>query len=219
MPKLFALLALLIGIAGLAIDAWMIFPSLMTVSAGNPVARSFPDAFVNFWTYFTHLTNLGLVLVYAAVLTGWRWLGWFRQPRTQALMAGFITLVMVFYHFMLAPYYQMEGALAVATVLLHYVAPIAYLVWWLAFAGHGTLKFSDIPMMWIPGLVYVAWVLIRGALWAREYPYDILNPDKFGYGGVAIGVGIIFVAVTIFCAVLVFLDRLLGRRDEARSPT
>jgi len=213
--KPFAVLALLLGLAGLVIDAWSIFPSLLTVSAANPVARSFPDAFVNFWTYFTHLTNLGLVLVYLSEFTRWRWLGWFRQPITQALIAGFITLVMVFYHFMLAPYYRMEGALAVATVILHYVTPIAYLVWWTAFARHGTLRFRDIPLMWIPGLVYVAWVLVRGGLWAREYPYDILNPDKLGYGGVAIGVGIIFFAVTLFCAILVWLDGVLGRGKTA----
>lgn len=211
MRKLYAALALLVGLTGLVIDGWMIFPSVMSVSPGNPVARSLPDALVYFWTYFTHLTNLGLVLVYVAELSGWAWLGWFRRPNTQALMAGFITLVMIFYHFMLAPYYQMEGALAVATFLLHYVTPIAYLVWWAAFAPHGTLKFRDIPWMLVPGLIYVAWVLVRG-LWAREYPYDILDAGKFGYGGVAIGVVIIFLAVTLFCLVLVWLDGLLGRR-------
>lgn len=214
MSKLFALLALLIGVVGIAINAASMFPSMMTVSETNPVARSFPDVFLYFWTYFTHLTNLGLILVYLGELTSWRWLGWLRQPRTQALMAGFITLVMVFYHFMLAPYYQLEGGLAVASYMLHYATPIAYLVWWAVFARHGSLKFRDIPVMWIPGLVYVAWVLLRG-LWAREYPYDILNPDKMGYGGVAIGVGIIFVAVTLFCAVLVWLDGLLGRGKTA----
>lgn len=207
---LLAALAMLVGIVGLAIDGWMIFPSVMTVSALNPVARSLPDALVYFWTYFTHLTNLGLVLVYLGEITGWHWLGWFRRPNTQALMASFITLVMLFYHFMLAPYYQMEGGLLVAAILLHYVAPIAYLAWWAAFAKHGSLRFRDIPLMWVPGLIYVAWVLIRG-LWAHEYPYDILNPDKFGYGGVAIGVGVIFVAVTVFCCVLVFVDRQLGK--------
>jgi hypothetical protein len=215
--KLFALLALLIGVAGLAIDAWMIFPAMMIAAPANAVARSLPDTFVYFWTYFTHLTNLGLVLVYLSELTGWRWLGWFRHARTQASMASFITLVMVFYHFMLAPYYQMEGALAVATYLLHYVTPIAYLIWWAAFARHGTLKYRDVPVMWIPGLAYVGWVLVRGALWAHEYPYDILNPDKFGYGGVAIGVGVIFAAVTLFCAVLVWLDGILAKRQTARQ--
>jgi hypothetical protein len=214
LKKLFAALAMLTGIVGLVIDGWVIFPSVMTVSPDNPIPRTLPDALVYFWTYFTHLTNLGLVLVYLGELTGWAWLGWFRRPNTKALMAGFITLVMVFYHVMLAPYYKMEGALAVATFILHYVTPIAYLVWWVLFAGHGTLKFRDIPLMWVPGLVYVAWVLVRG-LWAHEYPYDILNPAKFGYGGVAIGTGVIFAAVTIFCCVLVFFDRLLGRKRGA----
>ena len=70
---------MLIGIVGLAIDGWVIFPAMMTVTETNEVARSFPDVFVYFWTYFTHLTNLGLVLVYLSELTGWRGLGWFRQ--------------------------------------------------------------------------------------------------------------------------------------------
>lgn len=205
---------MLTGLAGLAINASSVFPSMMTVSETNPVARSFPDVFTYFWTYFTHLTNLGLVLVYLSELTGWRWLAWFRQPRTQALMAGFITLVMVFYHFMLAPYYQLEGSLGVGSYLLHYVTPIAYLIWWTLFARHGSLKFSDIPMMWVPGLVYVAWVLLRGGLWAHEYPYDILDPDKMGYGGVAVGVAVIFISVSLFCAALVWFDGFLGRRRQ-----
>lgn len=205
---------MLIGIVGLAIDGWVIFPAMMTVTETNEVARSFPDVFVYFWTYFTHLTNLGLVLVYVAELSGWRWLGWFRQPQTQALMAGFIALVMVFYHFMLAPYYQLEGALGVASTLLHYVTPIAYLIWWAAFARHGSLKFSDLPWMLVPGLIYIAWVLVRG-LWAREYPYDILDPGKSGYGGVAIGVAVIFLAVSLFCLALIWLDGRLGRRKPA----
>jgi hypothetical protein len=199
----YAVIGLLVGIAGLAIDAWVIFPPLLAQGRG-PV-----DVFVYYWTYFTHLTNLGLVLVYLTALVPWRGLGWFRRPQTQALMAGFITLVMLFYHFMLAPYYEMEGALQVATILLHYVTPLLYLGWWALFAPHGTVKFRDLPVMLLPGVVYVAWVLIRG-LWAHEYPYDILNPDKLGYGGVAIGVGIIFVAVSIFCLLLIWLDGRLA---------
>jgi hypothetical protein len=200
----YAVIGLVVGIAGLSIDAWVIFPPLLAQGRG-PL-----DVFVYYWTYFTHLTNLGLVLVYLAALVPWRGLGWFRRPQTQALMAGFITLVMLFYHFMLAPYYEMEGALQVATILLHYVTPLLYLGWWALCAPHGTAKFRDLPVILLPGVVYVAWVLIRG-LWAHEYPYDILNPDKLGYGGVAIGVGIIFVAVSLFCLVLIWLDGLLAR--------
>lgn len=213
MRNILALAGIAAGIVGLALDGWSIFPSVMTVSATNPVARSFPDAFLYFWTFFTHLTNLWLLATYASVLGGWGWLGWFRRPVTMASAAAFITLVMLYYHFMLAPTLKMEGALLVATYLLHYVAPLIYLGWWALFAPHGTLRWGSIPLMLLPGVAYVAWVLLRGAV-VNEYPYDILDPGKLGYGGVAIGIGVLLVAVTVFSAILVLADRWLGRRGE-----
>ncbi|OEO31626.1 hypothetical protein VW23_015460 [Devosia insulae DS-56] len=210
---LLALAGLSVGALGLAIDGWEIFPSVMTASATNAVARSFPDAFIYFWTFFTHLTNLWLLLTYAAVLSGWRWLGWFRRPVIMASAAAFITLVMLYYHFMLAPTLNMQGALAVATWLLHYVAPILYLVWWALFAPHGVLRFRHIGLMLLPGIGYVAWVLLRGAV-VQEYPYDILDAGKFGYGGVAIGVAVLLVAVSIFSVIIVWGDRVLAQRGK-----
>jgi hypothetical protein len=207
-----------VGVVGLALDWWVIIPSVMTVTAENPVARSLPDTLIYFWTYFTHLTNLWLVLTYVAVLTGRTWLGWFRRPLIMASAAAFITLVMLYYHFMLAPTLDMQGALMVATWLLHYVAPVLYLAWWALFAPHGILRFKHIGLMLLPGIGYVAWVLLRGAV-VGEYPYDILDARKFGYGAVAIGVAVLLVAVSVFSVILVFADKGLGRtrsRGEAR---
>lgn len=200
------LAGLAVGLAGLVIDFVLFMPG-MTAQSG-PVG-----AFVDFWSYFTHLTNLMLVLIYVAALSGTRWLGWASHPRTRALMAGYIALVMVFYHFMLAPYFTFEGGLLVATILLHYVAPIIYLVWWLAFAPHGRLRFADIPLMLAPGLVYVGLILARGAM-TGIYPYDILDAGKNGYGGVAAGVGIILAAVALFSAGAVLLDRWIAARER-----
>ena len=210
MRVLLSIVGLVAGIAGLAIDAWMIFPSMMAVSATNPVARSLPDVFVYFWTYFTHLTNLWLLVCYLADLTQWRGLALFRRATMQASAAAFITLVMLFYHFMLAPTLHMEGPLLVATYLLHYVAPITYLAWW-ALGPHGRLGWGRIPLILLPGVAYVAWVLLRGAV-VHEYPYDILDAGKNGYGGVAIGVLVLLVAVAIFAAILVGADNLIARR-------
>jgi hypothetical protein len=211
--NLFAAVAILVGSIGLALDAWEIFPSVMVVSETNAVARSLPDALIYFWTYFTHLTNLWLILTYVSVLSGWGWLGWFRWPVIMASAAAFITLVMLYYHFMLAPTLTLTGALEVATYLLHYVAPILYLAWWALFAPHGTLLFRHIPLMLLPGIGYVAWALLRGAV-VHEYPYDILDAGKFGYGTVAIGVGVLVLAVAVFSFVIVVVDRWLSRRTQ-----
>ena len=214
MRNLLAWAGILVGCVGLALDFWVILPSMMTVTAANPVARPLPDTLVYFWSYFTHLTNLWLVLTYAAVVSGARWLGWFRRPVIMASAAAFIILVMLYYHFMLAPTLRMEGALLVATWLLHYVAPLLFLVWWALFAPHGTLRLSHVPLMLLPGIGYVAWVLLRGAF-VHEYPYEILDAGKLGYGAVAIGVAALLVAVVIFSLALVGADIWLARQ---RSP-
>lgn len=208
------LLAMLVGIVGIVINFVLVIPAEMTATELRPEGRSLIGALLYFWTYFTHLTNLGLILVYLGELSGWGWLGWFRKPSTQTAFAGFITLVMIFYHFMLAPFYPLQGGYLLASTLLHYVAPLAFLGFWLLYMRHGELRWRDLPFMLIPGAFYLAWVLLRGAF-ASEYPYDILDAGKNGYGGVAIGVGVIMVAVSIFCALLIWLDGRLGRRAAA----
>jgi hypothetical protein len=109
-------------------------------------------------------------------------------------------------------------AITVSNILLHYVTPLLYLGWWLGFTAHGMLRFRDVPAMLVPGLSYVAYVLVRGPL-AGEYPYTILDPTfaipgqaAQGYFGVAIGVGVLVVLVAIFDLLLVGVDGLMARK-------
>lgn len=90
--------------------------------------------------------------------------------------------------------------------------------WWGVYAAHGTLRLRDVPMMLVPGLAYVAYVLLRGPM-AGEYPYTILDPTfalpghpAQGYFGVAVGVGVLVALVAIFDLLLVGIDGLIARR-------
>lgn len=213
-------LAIAVGVVGLYLD-FSVISGTMTASADNPVPRSLPGMLVYYWTFLTNLSNLGLVLVYLSSLTSWRWLGWFRHPVTRAGMAGIMMLVMFFYHFMLAPTLPpVPPAITISNVLLHYVTPLLYLGWWAWLGAHGTLRVRDVPIMLVPGLSYVAYVLLRGLV-AGEYPYTVLDPTYAlpgqpaqGYPGVAIGVGILVVLVAIFDLLLVGVDGLIARRVE-----
>lgn len=202
------------GLTGLAINAAIMFPAEMTVSAANPVARGLGGTLVYYWTYFTHLTNLWLLLTYLAIVSRWRVLAPLARPFAMTSAAALITLVMVFFHFMLAPVTKMTGMLTWASYLLHYLTPLTYLAFWLFCVPHGRLRFAQLPAMLAPGLVYALWALGRGAV-VHEYPYAILDADKLGYGRVAISVGVILVAVASFAALLILIDRLLGRRARA----
>jgi len=209
-----ALAGIVAGLVGLTLDWVSIIPATMVVSESNPVARSFAGAFVYYWTYFTHLTNLWLLLTYVALLTGWRWLSLLARPVVAGSAAAFILLVMIYYHVMLAPFFQLEGAVQIASYLLHYVTPIIFLVWWTLFAPHGTLRLASLPAMIVPGVIYIAWVLARGAV-VNEYPYDILDAGKNGYGGVAIGVLVLLVAVSVFGLIVIGTDRWMARRSAS----
>lgn len=211
-------LAIAIGVVGLYLD-FSVISGTMTATADNPVARSLGNMLIYYWTFLTNLSNLALILVYLSDFTRWRWLGWFRQPVTRGGMAGIMVLVMFFYHFMLAPaLHDLPMAITVSNILLHYVTPLLFLAWWAVFQAHGALRFRNVAAMLVPGLSYVAYVLIRGLI-AGEYPYTILDPtfavpghSAQGYLGVAIGVGILVVLVAIFDLCLVVIDGVIARR-------
>ena len=128
-------LAIAMGAVGLALDFEAI-AGTMIVGPQNPVARSFGNMLVYYWTFLTNLSNLALLLTYLSALTTWRWLGWFRHPVTRAGMAGIIALVMGFYHFMLAPaLHDLPETITVSNILLHYCTPVLFLLWWLVFSA------------------------------------------------------------------------------------
>lgn len=216
----YAAFAIVVGAVGLLLDFWVI-AGTMVASAANPVARSLPNMVIYYWTFLTNLSNGALTLTYVADTTGVRWLSWFRRPVTRTGMAGIMLLVMSYYHFMLAPtLHGMPAAITVSNILLHYCTPLLFLGWWAAFNAHGTLKYRNTPMMLVPGLSYVVYVLARGVI-AGEYPYTILDPTfaipshpPQGYLGVAIGVGILLALVVIFDLLLIVVDGLMAARRK-----
>ncbi|RYE08292.1 MAG: hypothetical protein EOP22_13960 [Hyphomicrobiales bacterium] len=217
----YALLAILIGVVGLALNFHGI-AGTMVASATNPEPRNFPSFLVYYWSFLTNLSNTALLLIYLAELTQARWLGWFRDPVTKAGMAGIMMLVMFFYHFMLAANLPpVPPTIEISNILLHYLTPLLYLGWWLFFSPRGALRFPDLPMMLLPGLLYVAYIELRG-LWVNDYPYTILDPGFAPPGGTPVGwltvgisIGVLVVLVAIFDLLLIAIDGLIARRRQS----
>ena len=216
----YAALAIAVGVVGLLLDFWVIAGTTVAL-ATNPVARSIPNMLVYYWTFLTNLSNGAIILAYLADTRHWRALSWFSQPVNRTGMVGIMMLVMGFYNIMLAPdLHNLPLAIDISNVLLHDITPLLFLGWWAVFNPHGTLRLRDVPVMLVPGVSYVAYVLLRGLI-AGEYPYTILDPTfaipghpAQGYLGVAIGVGILVVLVVIFDLLLVAVDGLIARRQQ-----
>ena len=193
-----------LGAAALVLQFSLTIP--LRLANGDTIA----GAAVFYLSFFTILTNFALVLIHASELWPSGWLGWFRTPATRGMMAAAITLVMVFYHLILAETWDPQGLGLVADLALHYVTPIFYVLWWLLFARHGMLKWADIPAMLLPPTIYLIYAMIRGAI-VGEYPYPILEADRIGYAAVALNVVAVLVGLTALCAIVIGLDRLLAR--------
>lgn len=199
-------IGLIVGAAALALQFGLSIP--LRISTGDSIV----GALLYFFTFYTILTNIMLVLIYVSDLWPREALRWWRAPATRGMMAAVMILVCLFYHFLLASTWNPQGWFKVADVTLHYVTPIFYVAWWVLFVWHGKLKFGDIPIMLLPSLIWLIWAMVRGAV-VSEYPYPILEAHRLGYGQVAINVAAVLAGVTVLCAVIVAIDKALTRVD------
>lgn len=206
MKKAASWIGLGLGTAALVLQFALTIPARLT--SGDTLF----GALVFFFSFFTILTNLTLVLVYASELWPRQGLNWFRRPATRGMMVALIVLVALFYHFLLAATWAPEGLARVADVALHYVTPVVYVAWWVLFMRHGVLKWAAIPVMLLPPTIYLVYVMARGAL-IGDYPYAILAANRIGYDGVALNVLAVLAGLSVLCLLVVALDRALARVD------
>ncbi len=199
-------IGLLLGAAALLLQFAITIPARL--AAGDTLF----GALVFFFSFFTILTNLTLVLIYASELWPRQGLSWFRRPVTRGMTVALIVLVALFYHFLLAATWAPQGLAKVADVGLHYVTPVVYVAWWVLFMHHGVLRWAAIPAMLLPPTIYLVYVMARGAL-IGAYPYAILEANRIGYDGVALNVLMVLVGLTALCVLVVAIDRALLRVD------
>ena len=208
MQRIATWLGLLIGSGGLLLQFY--------VSLSLRFAQGFDlvSTLVFFFTYYTIVTNIMLVLIYLSDVADWRWLDWWRTPVVRGMMAGAIALVGIFNHLLLAQLQDLTGLRSLADTILHYITPTWFVLWWLLFQPKQRLKLGDIPVMLLPTLIWLGWAMARGAV-VNEYPYPILDATKLGYGQVAINCVFVFIGLLLIYLVVIGLDGVLGRAKNA----
>lgn len=205
-------LGLAAGVVGLGLQFYL------SMQAYAAIGKDIPGALGTFFSFYTILTNVVLVLIYLSHITTLPQLELFRSPVVRGAMAANITIVMLYVYFVLrflVP--ALEGDAERADRLLHYVAPTFYILWWLAAQTHGALKWSNLPSMLAPTLGYFVYVLVRGA-WVHEYPYPILNVDKLGYGAVFLNAIYMLIAFAALSAIVITIDQFIARQSRTAAP-
>jgi hypothetical protein len=203
--RLLTWLGLLSGAGGLVLQF------VISMQAYAAAGRDIPGALGMFFSYYTILTNIILVLIYLSEVTDFGWLDLFRHPIFRGMMAAAIALVGLYVYFVLRHLAVLDGLFLLADTILHYLSPILYLLWWIAAQRHGLLRWANLPIMLAPTLIYFVYAMARG-LWLREYPYPILNAVKLGYPQVLLNAAYMTVGLAILVGIVIALDQFLVRQ-------
>lgn len=206
MSRFLQMAGLVIGLIGLFLQA------AITIPASMAAGRSLLGSIVFLFSFFTILTNIAAVMVHASLLSpsGFAWFPAFAGQRMRAGIAVAITLVFIVYATVLAGLWQPQGLFLLCDILLHYVTPFIFVVWWLTSGADGSTRWRDISWWMIYPLAYLAYALIRG-YFAGEVPYPFLDVAKNGAASVAVS-AVAVTTLSIGLSVLaVLIDHGIGR--------
>ena len=167
---------------------------------------------LNFFSYFTNLSNLfaAAVLLYVASRV------FFRRHTSdlsdQARYVSVVNMAVVGVVFtVLLRGVDLGSLLPWINVMLHYVMPCAVVLDWLLQPPRVKFGIKQILICQVFPALYLVYVLCRGHN-IGWYPYPFLNPDKGGYGGVAMYLAGIAVAFFSASWLLLTVGQTLSRR-------
>ncbi len=201
--KAYRVVFAVIGWATLAAQYWLMIQ--------GRAPGEIPGLTVNFFSYFTILTNLLAALALTLPVIAPDGIGrWWSRPAVRGGVVLFITVVMAVYHLVLRASWDPQGLQKVVDYALHYGLPIAFILDWLLFVRKGRTPWSAaIAWLGFPA-VFGIWTLVHGAL-SGFYPYPFLDVGKLGYALVVRNMLGMTMGFLVLAVLLVALDRLLGR--------
>ncbi len=170
------------ALAVIAAVAWfaLVLQLLLMVQQAAP-GHSL-HAILNYFSFFTILTNLLVALVATFPLLAAHAVAgqFFLRPSTQSATAVYIAIAGTTYSLLLRHLWNPQGTRKIADVLLHDVIPVLYIAFWIFLVPKFTLRWSD-AVRWLAfPLVYMAYTLVRDFAF-HWYPYYFIDVDTIGW--------------------------------------
>lgn len=194
--RIFALLGLVLGALATAISFYTNIPAQMELG------RSFFGAVIHFFSFYTNWTNILLVLILFDIFKGWTKLS---SPVMGVTGVSSIIMVMIVYHFLLSATHHPEGIDRVTNVIMHYVTPVLFTLFWITSKHIGALNWGDLYKFIVFPLAFLIFTYAKAAI-TGEYPYDFLNISLNGMNGVAPIIGGIVVLILFLSSLAIFYD-------------
>jgi hypothetical protein len=193
----------------------LLFGLLTLVAVGMQLVIHIQHHFnvVNFFSYFTNLSNIFASVVF---LIGASYLIQRREfTTTEDLIRGASAVAMAIVGIVYGVLLRGEDLgtlLPWINIVVHYIMPVAVVIDWLYQPPQSKLSLWQIRYWLIYPLLFLVYTLIRGTI-TRFYPYPFLNPSKVGgYGGVALYCAVIFAAFVVLGWFFIILGNALKHK-------
>jgi hypothetical protein len=166
---------------------------------------------VNFFSYFTILSNTLAVVVLLTGATVWR----DRRSPVWDMLRGaavlYMTVTLIVFALLLSGT-DVDTAIPWVNAVVHQLLPVVMIVDWLIDPPANPLTIRQGLAWLIPPLIWIVYTMIRGPI-AGWYPYPFLDPANGGYGSVAVTTLVILAGGAVLCAILVTAGNTM--RDRA----
>ena len=189
------------GWFGLALQMFL----LLNNASSNGISKS--TAILNFFSYFTILTNL---LVAASItvrlfLPNSNWGYFFSKITTQTAIAVYILIVGLVYSIALRRIWDPQGLQLLADRILHDVIPLLYLLTWLLFTPKTNMNWQKSFIWLLFPLGYLVMALTRGWM-TNWFSYYFLNFIELGWGKVLLNIVMIAAFFFVVSLLLIFIN-------------
>jgi hypothetical protein len=168
----------------LAVIGWVTFLVRLVLRLQTEEVDPF-ESFVQFFSYFTILTNLLVTIYFTTELASKKGNSLFAKPSALASLTVFISIVGAVYHIALKPIWNPEGFTMILSEIHHTVVPLGTLVFWLFFKAQYRVKFKSMLLWLMYPLIYISFVVWCGGI-SGFYPYPFLNVGELGMNQVLI---------------------------------
>ncbi len=212
MKNAFRFLVAALGWFALVLQYWL----MMTGPTGpDPINRT-----INFFSFFTILSNIIVALAMTVPLLAPNSAPgtFFARPSVRTAIAGYIIVVGVTYHLILADLWDPQGWQKIADVVLHYVTPILFVLDWLLFVPKASVPWSTALKALAFPIVYLGWTLVHGA-YSGFYPYPFVDVGTLGLQKVLENSAGMTAAFFFLTLLLTALGRLGFGPREAAAPS
>ena len=173
------------------------------------------ETILRFFSYFTILTN-SLVALYFIYKTCWpETVSGFIFGHRSFLTAltVYITVVGAVYQLALRHIWNPAGMQKWVDELLHTVIPLLVIFYWLSVLKKSSLQWKDTPLFLVYPLVYLVFVLVRGAF-SGFYPYYFINVTDLGLTRVLLNSLVLTLVFVVLSVIFTALGRWYSKNNS-----